>query len=193
MHSRLLWKLFILAAALSFCATGPRAQHVVHAVTGAVTRVDATAQTIAVKTADGIEEVFKYTAKTGVHAAADTKDAAKTGAVDAYMAGKEGSHVVVRYVGKGSDKTAIGIKDFGKDTLKVSKGRVTRVDQSAHTVALKTEDGTEVTYHLGKDAIEDTEHGVVDGTKHTAKEGDRVVVHYSEEAGNKIIHFLKHA
>jgi hypothetical protein len=81
MHSKLRSRLFVLVAALSFCAAGLRAQHVVHAVTGAV---DATAKTIAVKTTDGTEEVFKYTAKTGVHGATDTKDAAKTGAVDTY-------------------------------------------------------------------------------------------------------------
>jgi hypothetical protein len=158
MHSKSRSRLFVLVAALSFCAAGLRAQHVVHAVTGAVTKVDATAKTIAVKTSDGTEEVLKYTAKTGVRGAKDTKDAVKTGAVDTYMAGKEGTHVVVRYVGNGADKTAIGIKDFGKDTLKVSKGIVTKVDHAAHTVGIKTEDGTEAINRLSNDAAVDTEH-----------------------------------
>jgi hypothetical protein len=66
--------------------------------------------------------------------------------------------VVVRYVGNGADKTAIGIKDFGKDTLKVSKGIVTKVDHAAHTVGIKTEDGTEAINRLSNDAAVDTEH-----------------------------------
>lgn len=99
----------------------------------------------------------------------------------------------MRYVGKGTEKTAIGIKDFGKDKLKVSKGTVTKADHAAHTIAVKTEDGTEVTYRLTKDAVVDTEHGVVEGAKFTAKEGDHVVVHYSEDAEHKVVHFLKHA
>jgi hypothetical protein len=191
MHWRLVSKLFVLAAALASCASELLAQHVVHAVTGAVSKVDAGAKTIAVKTADGSEEVFKYTAKTSVHGATAAGDAGETAAVDTYIAGKEGTHVVVRYVGKGADKTAIGIKDFGKDSLKVSKGTVTHVDRTAHTVGIKSEDGAEATYRLGKNAAVDTEHGVVDGTKYTAKEGDHVVVHYSEEAGHKVVHFLK--
>lgn len=192
MHSKLLSRMFVLIAVLSFCAAGLRAQHVVHAVTGAVTKVDATAKTIAVKTADGSEEVFKYTEKTSVRGAKSAGDATKTAAVDTYMAGKEGTQVVVRYVGKGADKTAIGVKDFGKDTLKVSKGTVTKVDHAAHTVGIKTEDGTEATYRVSKDAAVDTEHGVVEGAKYSAKEGDHIVVHYSEEAGHKVVHFLKH-
>lgn len=193
MRSRLLSKLLVLAVALGLCAAGLRAQHVVHAVTGSVTKIDAGAKTIAVKTADGSEEVFKYTDKTMVRGAKATEEAVKTGAVDSYMAGKEGTHVIVRYLGKGDDKTAVGIKDLGKDTLKVSKGTVTSMDQAGRTVGIKSEDGAEATYRLSKDAVVDTEHGVVDGAKFTAKEGDHVVVHYSEEAGAKIVHFLKHA
>ena len=192
MHSKVFLRTFVFVAAMGVCTTALSAQHVVHAVTGAVSKVDASAKTIAVKTADGTEEVFKYTAKTGIRGATDTKDAAKTGAVDTYMAGKEGTHVVVRYLGKGTDKTAIGIKDFGKDTLKVSTGTVTHVDQAAHTVGIKTEDGAEATYRVSKDAAVDTEHGVVEGAKYTAKEGDHIVVHYSDDAGHKVVHFLKH-
>ena len=196
MHSRLVSKLFVLAAALAFSSSGLLAQHVVHAVTGAVSNVDASAKTIAVKTADSGEEVFKYTEKTSVRGATAAgnaaRTAAKTAAVDTYMAGKEGTHMVVRYVGKGADKTASGIKDFGQDSLKVSKGTVTHVDQAAHTVGIKTEDGVEATYRLSKYAAVDTEHGVVEGTKYTAKEGDHVVVHYSEGAARKVVHSLKH-
>jgi hypothetical protein len=38
----------------------------------------------------------------------------------------------------------------------------------------------------------DTEHGLVEGAKYTAKEGDHVVVHYSEDAGHKVVHFSTH-
>jgi len=59
-------------------------------------------------------------------------------------------------------------------------------------VPQKAEDGTEATYRVSKDAAVDTERGVVDGAKYSAKEGDHVVVHYSEEAGHKVVHFVKH-
>lgn len=56
MHSRLVSKLFVLAAALAFGASGLLAQHVAHAVAGAVSRVDASAKTIAVKTAEAAKK-----------------------------------------------------------------------------------------------------------------------------------------
>jgi hypothetical protein len=56
---------------------------------------------------------------------------------------------------------------------------------------VKTEDGVETTYSLSRDAAVDTEKGVVKGTDYTAKEGDKVVVHYSEDAGKKVVHFFK--
>jgi len=164
---------------------------VVHAVSGAITKIDKDAKTIAVKTADGTEHVFHYTEKTTVRGARDAGKEAKAGAVDTYFKGKEGSHVVVRYTEKGADKTAASVDDFGKDTMKVSEGTITKVDKAAHTVAIKTEDGTETTYNWGKDATIDTEHGVVKSSQYVAKEGDKVVVHYTENAGKKVVHFFK--
>jgi hypothetical protein len=164
---------------------------VVHAVSGAVTKIDKDAKTIAVKTADGTEHVFHYTEKTAIHGAHDAGKAVKAGAVDTYFDGKEGTHVVVRYTEKGADKTASSVDDFGKDTMKVSEGTVTKVDKAAHTVKIKTADGAETTYDWGKDATVDTEHGVVKSTQYVAKEGDKVVVHYTEDAGKKVVHFFK--
>jgi hypothetical protein len=164
---------------------------VVHAVSGAVTKIDKEAKTIAVKTADGTEHVFHYTEKTTVRGAKATAKGVKAGAVDTYFAGKEGTHVVVRYTEKGADKTAASVDDFGKDTMKVSEGTVSKVDKAAHTVSVKTADGAETTYDWGKDATIDTEHGVVKSSQYVAKEGDKVVVHYTEDAGKKVVHFFK--
>ena len=167
------------------------AQDVVHAVAGAVSKIDKAGKTIAVKTADGTEEVFKYTERTAVRDSHEAGHAAKMGVMDTYFAGKEGSHVVVRYTGKGAEKTATLVDDFGKETLKVGRGTVTHVDRAAHTVAVKTDDGAEATYKLGTDGVVETDHGVVRGSRYIAKEGDKVVVHYTEDAGDKVVRFFK--
>jgi hypothetical protein len=159
-----------------------------HATGGVITRVDSAAKKIAVKTADGTEEVFKFTGKTAMHAAKGVK----TAAVDSYLAGKEGTHVVIHYTGEGADKTAVAVDDLGKGSVKVGKGTITDLDKATHTVTVKTEDGSEQTYHVAKDAAVDTEHGVVKGTEYAAKKGEKVSVHYTEEAGQKIAHFIKH-
>ena len=185
-----LWKCMLLACAilLTFPAS---AQDVVHAVSGTVSHLDKAAKTIAVKTADGSEDVFRLTEHTAVRDSSKAAEHAKMGAADTYFAGKDGSKVVVRYIGRGTDKTATLVEDFGKDSLKAGRGTVTAVDKAAHTVAIRTEDGTVATYKMGNEAVVETDHGVVRGSRYLVKEGDRVSVHYTEEAGGKIIKMFK--
>jgi hypothetical protein len=158
-----------------------------HAVEGAITHVDSAAKKVAIKTEDGSEEVFKFTGKTAVHAS----NGVKAGAADSYLAGKEGTHVVIHYTGEGADKTALAIDDFGKDTMKVDKGVVKGVDRAGHTVTVTTEDGSDHVYHYGKDVVIESDHGVVRAADYTAKEGEQVTVHYTEEAGKKVVHLMK--
>ena len=169
----------------------PTGGDVVHAVGGVVTKVDSAAKTMAVKLADGTEQAFKYTPKTIMHVSKETGRDAMKASVDTYMAGKEGTHVVIHYTGKGTDKTAVAVHDFGKDGLKFSQGTVTHVDKAAGTLTIKTENGTEETYRVAKHATIDTEHGVVKGTELVAKDGEKVTVHYSEDGGKKFIHLLR--
>jgi Cu/Ag efflux protein CusF len=167
------------------------AEDVAHAVAGVVTKVDASGKTITVKTAGGAEQVFKYTDRTSVTTAKKAPGAIETAGAASYLAGKEGTHVVLRYIGEGSEKTALSVKDFGDESLKAGKGTITHVDRAARSLTIKTEDGTEDTYHLSKDAAIDTEHGVTDASRYTAKEGDKILFHYTEEGGNKVVRFVK--
>ncbi len=188
MHSRVYLSIFgLLLVAVALPAFGLE-----HAVAGTVTKVDSKAKTIIVKTADGAEEVFKFTGNTATHAAKAGGQLVKRGAVDTYLAGKEGTHVIVRYSGEGADKTATAVDDFGKDAFKVSKGTITRTDKTGRTVSVKAEDGAERTYRVAKDASVDTEHGIVKGSEYAGKKGEKVTVHYTEEAGKRVVHFIKH-
>lgn len=170
------------------------AQDVVHIVSGVITKVDSDAKTLSVKTADGSEHVFKYTEKTTVHAYHQGSADAKAGLMDTYFKGKEGSQVAVRYTKVGADDVADRVSDLGKDSQKIAKGTITKVDKDAHTVTIKTEDGAEQTYDFGKDAAGDSEKGIMHGWDYTAtkaKEGDKVVLHYTQSAGKRIVHFFE--
>ena len=183
-------KALLLMCALALAGSA-LAQDVVHAVAGAVTRVDKAGKTVAIKTADGSEQVFRFTEHTAIRTSVAAAKGAKMGALDTYFAGKEGTRVVVRYMGKGADKTATVVEDFGKESLKAGKGTVTHVDRAARTVSVKTEGGAEETYRLGSDAVVETDHGVVRGSRYLAKEGDKVAVHYTEQEGTKIVRFFQ--
>jgi hypothetical protein len=188
-RSKLLSGMFLLLCVIAFAGSA-FAQDVVHAAEGVVNKTDKTGKTIAIKTADGTEHVFKFTERTAIRTSSETAHEAKMGALDTYFAGKDGTHVVVRYIGTGADKTATVVEDFGKTSLKAGKGTVTHVDRAAHTVAVKTDDGAESTYKLGQQAIVETDHGVVKGSRYALKEGDKITVHYTEDAGEKVVHFF---
>jgi Cu/Ag efflux protein CusF len=95
---------FLAVAAWQAVAVG---QDAVHLVSGFVKHVDHDAKTIVVKTADGTEHTVKWTG-----------DTAWEGTRDSGKGLKEGSKVSVKYAEKGGEKTAIGVKDIGKDVAK---------------------------------------------------------------------------
>jgi hypothetical protein len=155
-----------------------------HTVVGEIKKVDREAGHIVVKTAEGTEETIKFTGKTAVHG---VKDAGKATA----WTGKEGSHVVVHYVGEGAEKTAIGVEHVGKDAPKVVEGAVVGTGKLAKTIVVKTPAGAKETLHLTERATVDTGKGVVKCTEYTAKEGEHVTVHYTEVGGRKVAHLVK--
>jgi hypothetical protein len=82
-------------------------EDLVHIVSGVVKHVDKDTKTVVVKADDGTEHTIKWTGKTTWEG---TKDAGK--------GIKDGSHLTVKYTEKAGEKTAVGIKDVGKDTEK---------------------------------------------------------------------------
>jgi hypothetical protein len=166
---------------------------VVHAVAGTVTKVDAAAKTVAIKTANGTVEVLKFTDKTTIEGTEAAGKAVATTGSAAFSATKEGSDVIAHYVVRGSEKTATGVHEVGKGTLKVSKGVVTAVDSGAKTVSVKTADGAVETYHMSEKAGVETSRGVVKGAEATGqglKVGAEVTVSFTESTGRKIAHLF---
>lgn len=186
MRKKVLPVVLLMGLAL-VAAQGWAAEGAVHAVAGAITKVDKATKTSVLKSADGTEHVFKYSEKTAVRDAHGATKEAKKGVIESYMEGKEGTHAVVHYTGEGGDKAAVQVDDYGKDALKVSEGTVTKVDKAAHTVSIKTKDGAEETYHYSRDLAVETDKGVMK----EAKEGEKVTVHYTESAGKKVAELFR--
>lgn len=82
----------------------------VHLVSGIVKHFDRDAKMIVVKADDGVEHTVKWTDKTTWE-----------GIKESGKGVKEGSKVAVKYTEKAGEKTAVGIKDVGKDTEKAVK------------------------------------------------------------------------
>jgi hypothetical protein len=94
------------------------AADVVHAVSGIVKSVDKNSKTMVVKAADGTEHTIKWTDKTTVKGAKDTRKGVEAGSMDTYDGLKDGSKVTVKYTEKAGEKTAVAVKDASKATVK---------------------------------------------------------------------------
>jgi hypothetical protein len=166
----------LMALSISLCF----AADVVTAVHGTVTKVDAGAKTIVVKTKDGTEHTLHFVAKTTVHGT-------DVGAKDTFKGVKEGSEVVAHYTEKGAEKTAVEVDKVGKDGLKSSEGTISDIDRGAKTIAIKTADGTVTSFKMADHATEDAGKDIAKGTEKTAK----VTVYYTEDAGKKVVHWFE--
>jgi hypothetical protein len=159
------------------------AQDVVHAVEGTVKKVDAGTKTLVVDGKDGTEHTFHYASDVTVDGAKD----AKKGTLDAAHGVGEGSKVAVHYTVVGGKETAHEVDRIGDDGLKATDGTVSHVDRGAKTIAVKTADGTEQTFHMTDRAAKDTGKDIAEGADKSAK----VTVYYTEKAGVKTAHFVK--
>ena len=177
-------KFFSVAVLTAFFAVMVMAaDDVVSAIHGVVTKTDAAAKTIVVKTKDGTEHTIHFVDKTTVRGG----EAVETGAKDAFHGVKEGSEVVAHYTVKGTEKTAVEVDKVGKDGYKSVEGTVTKVGEDGKTITVKAADGTEHTFEV---AGHGTKVAAVDTAKGTEK-GAKVTVYYTESAGKKIAHFFE--
>jgi len=158
---------------------GSAAFGAISTVHGTVTKVDSTARTIVVRTAEGTEHTLRVVGKTVVHGT-------ETGAKDSFEGLKEGSEVVAQYTAKGATKTAVEVDKVGRDGLKTVEGTVVRIDNKAKTMVVKGADGTEQVFRT-------TDQAIVSAGKDTAagvQKSANVTVYYTEEAGKKVAHFF---
>lgn len=173
---------FALFASLVFLSV--RADDaVVSAIHGTVTKVDAAAKTVVVKTADGTEHTLHFIGSTTVNGA----HATAAGAEDTFHGITEGSEVVAHYSKTGTEETAVAVDKVGKGGLHAVDGTVTKVSDDGKTVVVKAADGTEHTFRV---AGRDTVISAKEIGKGTDK-GAKVTVYYTESAGKKIAHFFQ--
>jgi len=173
---RLFQTVMLLAMAESVFA----ASDVVTAVHGTVSKIDAGARTIVVKTKDGTEHTLHLAGKTAVHGT-------EAGARDTFKGVKEGSEVVAHYTTKGAEKTAVEVDHVGKDGLNATEGTVSEIDRGAKTIAVKTADGSVQSFEMADHATVDAGKEVGRATEKSAK----VTVYYTQKAGRKIAHFFE--
>jgi hypothetical protein len=164
---------------LSFALLAFAVEDVVTATHGTVTKIDQTAKTIGIKTADGTEHIFHWSKDTAVHGVR----ASDAGAKDSWHGLKEGSEVVAHSTQRGAEDTALEIDKVGDDGLHKTEGTIKEIDRGGKKMVVETADGTAHTFQLSAHAAADAGKDVASGAK--------VVVYSTEASGKKVAHFFE--
>jgi len=173
----------ITALVLAFASLAFAVKDVVTATHGTITKIDKASKTIAVKTADGSEHVFHWSANTVVHGG----KAADVAAKDSWHGLKDGSEVVAHSTKPGTEDTAVEVDKVGDEGLKKTEGTIKSIDRGGKKLVVETANGTEHAFTLSGHAAADAGKDVAAGTE----KGTKVTVYSSEQAGKKVAHFFE--
>jgi hypothetical protein len=150
------------------------------ALEGTVVQEQAAANTVIVKTVDGVEHLFHYTKDLLFHGG-------KSGGVEALQGLRDGTTVAVHYTVAGSDAAALEIDQISDDGLSVTEGTVVRIDRGRKQITIRFDDGESETFQL-------TERAAFGAGKELDQVPDgtaRVTVYYTDEDGHRVAHYFK--
>lgn len=141
------------------------------ALQGSVDKFYSDTNKLLVKTSDGIDHLLDVTKDTTVHGAQSLASL------------QPGMAVVVHYTVRGIQASADEVDRIGQDGLKLNEGTVMSVNRASRRIAIRFSDGHVQTLRL-------THHATVESAGHV-HHGNRVVVYYSDESGQKVVHYFK--
>jgi hypothetical protein len=160
-------------------------EDVANAVVGSVKTIDRASKVIVIRTGDGADRAFHYTADVAVHGGKEIGDDAK----DALHGISTGSKVVAHYSSRGSIDTVHELDNLGDDGLEVTEGTAVKIDHGTKQASIKLADGSVATFRMTDHAMSDTARAIGNDGDHTGK----VTVYYTEEAGKKTAHYIAKA
>jgi hypothetical protein len=150
------------------------------ALEGTVDQEYKAANTVIVKTLDGVRHLFHLTGKTVVHGS-------ESAGADALRGLEAGSAVVVHYATDAGEQTALEVDRLDDRGLKTIEGVVTRVDRAGRKISIRLADGSRQTLRLTDRAATNVGKEVDRAAAGTVS----VVVYYADEAGQRVAHYFK--
>jgi hypothetical protein len=150
------------------------------ALEGTVDQTYKAANTVIVKTVDGVRHLFHLTGKTTVHGSESAGANGRRGL-------KVGTKVVVHYTGDAREQTALEVDRLDAEGLKTMEGVVTHVDRAARKISIRLGDGSVQRFVLTERAAMNVDKDVDQAAHHAM----RVVVYYADESGQRVAHYVK--
>jgi len=170
-----------------------------NAVVGEVQEVDPKGAYLIVKTSDGklhrVETPADANLRKLKHGLGEVGDSIAEGTKSTMAEVKKGTLVAVRYTEKDGKLVAHEIQNASKTVVKKSEVVIDRVEEGGSKIIVKTKNGTEEAYHVGKNATiaagdKISDIGKATGAKFAA--GTKATIHFTEEQGQKVAHFVNH-
>jgi hypothetical protein len=150
------------------------------ALEGTVDQTYKAANTVIVKTVDGVRHLFHLSGKTTVHGSESAGANARRGL-------KVGTKVVVHYTADAREQTALEVDRLDAEGLKTMEGVVTRIDRAARKISIRLGDGSIQRLVLTERAAMDVGKDVDQAARDTM----RVIVYYADESGQRMAHYFK--
>jgi hypothetical protein len=174
---------------LAVLCGGAGAQMVVHAVSGMVKAINATAKTMDVAVDNGAMSEFKLPDDKKV--ALDFDNTLRADSVEANKFEHVGEFVVVYYYGYDDNRTAVAVKDLGAGPFQKVEGTVAAFDKHNHTMTVKDDSGKSETFALNEHLVVDRGISVDSGRGYSAHKGDQVTVTYAPAGGKNTAVFIR--
>ena len=152
------------------------------ALEGTVVQEHAAANTVIVKTVDGVEHLFHFTKDLLVHGG-------KGSGVDALQGLRDGTTVAVHYTVVGGDAAVLELDQISDDGLSVTEGTVIRIDRGRKQITIRFDNGKAEVFQLTERAASGVGKEIDRAPDGTA----RVTVYYTDEDGHRVAHFFKKA
>jgi hypothetical protein len=145
---------------------------------GTVESISPKGDTMTVKGGDGLTQIFRLTSKLFVH---DNKPAPDDALSDLHR----GMAVVVHYRAEGLSRTAEEVDRLDGQGLQVTEGRVVSIDRGRGEIKVRLEGDRTETLKLSTRAV------LSSGRNLDAAKDAPVVVYYSDEKGERVVHYFR--
>ena len=165
-----------------FAITCPApAQEIVHALTGTVSGIDASRQTITLFQDGGSKSTFKVMSPSGKRISFDKRVADDTVAAREFR--KQGAYVILFYFGINENRTAVALQGLGNGPFSSITGEVKTFDRHDGALTVVGKDGKQHSFKLNDRTVAETYAGAVDGSEFHAERGAHVRVGSAMENG----------
>jgi hypothetical protein len=169
---RLVLRTSVLAGCFSLVSLAAAAQEVVHALSGTIASIDASAKTITVNTDDGSQSLFKDMSNSTTAIEFDPNIRKDATAADEFR--KSGVRVIVYYFGTGDMRTVVALRSLGAGPFTITSGTVVKFDKVDHTFSIKDSSGMIETFNISPDMVAETSTGASEKSGFHPSKGDSV-------------------